>query len=209
MLQRSALTALLSFLVVNPAAAAAASAACRPGPGAPAPGLRADDADIKPLLAKLDKAFADLLSTSASTDGDGGDDDKDPDGYHSVTCFSVQVTSEHGKIWETNHLAPHLGDYGDEPKPTAVTGDSIFRVGSISKVFLLYAMHIAGMDFEDSITKYIPEFLDPEGNTAGVDWWKSLTLDKIASQMSGVPRERESVHPSPRFPYPFFWARGI
>lgn len=74
----------------------------------------------------------------------------------------------------------------DKTKPGIPDADTIFRIGSVSKVFatlVLYQLFDRGMvkSLDDDITNYCPDFkMQTEYNT---------TLRQLASQLSGLPRE--------------------
>lgn len=74
-----------------------------------------------------------------------------------------------------------------------VDGDTVFRIGSVSKVFTVMALLLLGdkISMADPITKYIPELtrLNAEidkNEVTSVDWDR-VSLDALASQFAGVP----------------------
>ena len=75
------------------------------------------------------------------------------------------------------------------------TPDSIYRIGSISKVFtVLMALQIRDqglISFEDTMAQLNPDFsvYNPWGVTPEERMGKSLTVKHLASQVSGLPRE--------------------
>ncbi|KAL8839752.1 MAG: hypothetical protein Q9170_001623 [Blastenia crenularia] len=107
-----------------------------------------------------------------------------------ITSFSIAVTSASENLWTTSHTASVLGNYTDST-PTAVSDQTYFRIASISKVFTVLAVLLqqqAGKwSLHDSITKFVPELL--EGETTNKVNWESITLETLASQLSGIPRE--------------------
>lgn len=80
---------------------------------------------------------------------------------------------------------------------TQVSGDSVFRIGSISKVFTVYALLLNnGFDgWERPITDYVPELLTEESKSymhcSQVDCvqWETITLGALASSLSGIGRD--------------------
>ncbi|KAL9598168.1 MAG: hypothetical protein Q9219_004665 [cf. Caloplaca sp. 3 TL-2023] len=107
-----------------------------------------------------------------------------------MTSFSVAVTSAAEDLWTSSYTAPILGNYTDSP-PTKVTENTFFRIASISKVFTVLATLIQqqanNCSLQDSITKHVPELRDH--NTTGAVDWDMITLEMLASQLSGIPRE--------------------
>ncbi|XP_003387189.1 PREDICTED: putative beta-lactamase-like 1 [Amphimedon queenslandica] len=78
----------------------------------------------------------------------------------------------------------------DKNKPgIAPDDDTIFRIGSVSKVFpviMLYQLYAEGsvQSLDDPLTKYAPDF--KINNTFSKS---DITLRQMASQLSGLPRE--------------------
>ena len=81
-----------------------------------------------------------------------------------------------------------------------VDENSIFRIGSVSKVFSVWSFLIEVGDsyFNDPITKYVPELANL-GNSTGTNAlyddldnvkWDEVTLGELASQAAGIPRDR-------------------
>jgi CubicO group peptidase (beta-lactamase class C family) len=107
---------------------------------------------------------------------------------YNTTSFSVAITSEDDIIWESHYTAKILGNYADS-SPTNVTGDTAFRIASITKVFAVLAVMLTeGMELEDSIVKYVPELLREGGG--GVRW-NDVTLEALGSHTAGLVRECE------------------
>ena len=107
-----------------------------------------------------------------------------------ITSFSVAVTSASKTLWTKSHTAPILGNYSDG-SPSQMSDQTYFRIASISKVFTVLAVLLqekAGhCSLRDSITRYVPE-LQENADTGIIDW-NAITLDVLASQLSGIPRE--------------------
>ena len=134
------------------------------------------------LRSELDNVISDILAN--------------PDGWTTnATSFAVQVTSANQSLWGSYYTAPILGEYKDS-EPTPVTGDTAFRIASISKSFTVYAALLESkIKFHDPITKYIPELADQQKRDPtpwDPDWdpeWDQITIQSLASQLSGIARE--------------------
>ena len=116
-----------------------------------------------------------------------------------ATSFSLELYS----LYETDPLftyhfsAPALAN----PIEGVATVDSntIYRIGSISKLFTVYMYLITAGDasFNDPITKYVPELAQhAESNaevleTDDIDTvhWKDITIGALASQLAGIGRD--------------------
>jgi hypothetical protein len=87
----------------------------------------------------------------------------------------------------------------------SVTRDSIFRIGSVAKVFTVWTFLAAAGDafFKDPITKYIPELVNVPASPAVASnvvyddindvRWEEVTLGDLASQAAGIPRDGKSI----------------
>jgi CubicO group peptidase (beta-lactamase class C family) len=149
-----------------------------PGPAFPPVNHVLNQTHFDKLSAKLTEVIKDVLDS--------------PEGWTiNTTSFAVQVTSSRETLWSHYYTAPVLGEYEDSP-PTSVSGDTAFRVASISKTFTVYAILLQhGINLEDPITKYIPELLEGEKDKYLVQW-DQITIRSLASQLSGISRESMS-----------------
>ena len=66
-----------------------------------------------------------------------------------------------------------------------VDENSIFRIGSLSKLFTVYTFLIErGMrDWREPITKYVVELANAANNTTD---WRDITIEDLASHMAGI-----------------------
>jgi CubicO group peptidase (beta-lactamase class C family) len=105
-----------------------------------------------------------------------------------ISSYSIEVTSSKGKLWEHHHTAKERD--AKRPGMKEVTGDSVYRMASVSKCFTTLAIlqqHIAGnLSLDDTVDKYLP-------NLSGSIPWKDITLKTLASQLSGIPRDCEII----------------
>ncbi|KAI5804381.1 beta-lactamase/transpeptidase-like protein [Geopyxis carbonaria] len=151
-----------------------ASPACHfPGPVFPIPEMKANNAAIKAmgknLTATLQGAIADNIWAA------------------NVTSLSVQLTSKTENLWSFHYTPEIMGNYTDG-KPRKVDSDTVFRIGSVTKVFTVLAALVQkkGVCLDDPITKWIPEL--GQGENKGGIMWEEITLRQLGSQMSGLPR---------------------
>lgn len=144
----------------------------------PPPVLTADDPNLISLFTNLRKKIQSTLKSSQQA------------WNTTITSFAIEVTSANDKIWELYHTAPILGTDAFCREPT-VSGNSYFRVASISKVFTVLAILLqekeGRLNLKDPISKYIPE-LSQDNATDGIQW-NLISLESLASQLSGIPRE--------------------
>lgn len=114
----------------------------------------------------------------------------DPPFNVNTTSFAIEVTSAEQTVWGYYYTAPLLGNYTDS-EPTHVNPDTAFRIASISKVFTVLAVLLqersGHLSLRDPVTKYITDLRSDE-NDGGIRW-EDITLESLASQLSGIPRE--------------------
>ncbi|EPS28756.1 hypothetical protein PDE_03702 [Penicillium oxalicum 114-2] len=84
---------------------------------------------------------------------------------------------------------------------SSVTEDTVFRVGSVSKLFTVTLLLIEeGLwAFSEPIAKYVPELReaaeklqwDPRNRRDTIDYvdWGAITIGELASHMAGIPRD--------------------
>lgn len=94
---------------------------------------------------------------------------------------SVALVDDQQIIWQKGY------GFSDANKKTPITADTVFRVGSVSKLFTdLAVMRLAEqkkLDLDASITKYLPDF-KPRNQ-----FKKPITLRQLMSHRSGLVRE--------------------
>jgi hypothetical protein len=100
-------------------------------------------------------------------------------------------------LWERYHTQENLPSWS--PGVKQVDQDTVFRVGSITKVFTVLAILVADgfTHFNDPITKYVPELAalnarQKDSNSIMKVDWDDVTLEALASQMSGLVRDCKS-----------------
>lgn len=112
------------------------------------------------------------------------------------TSFSVDFYSLHdkGSLFTHHFSATNLQNPSEGV--TTVDSNTIYRIGSISKVFTVYTyLANTGDDtWNHPITKYVPELAEAGSSTAhesDIDAlrWDQVTIGSLASHLSGVSRD--------------------
>ena len=119
------------------------------------------------------------------------------------TAFSIGFFSlDEDELVFQYHYSPT--NFSRSPNSVrTIDADSIYRIGSWTKVFTVWTFLIEAGDiyFNQPITKYVPELAAVVGqasnNTLGFDdidnvRWDDVTLGALASQMAGIARSRRS-----------------
>ncbi|KAK8031994.1 beta-lactamase/transpeptidase-like protein [Apiospora arundinis] len=155
-----------------------------PGPAFPKPTKLASSEAFKSVLANLTETFKGR--------------DQDPTNNPNGTSWSVQVFSvsddASSPLWEYHHSAPSLAT-ANTGGVKEVNGDTIYRLGSLTKIFTILTFLIEAGDgyWNTPITKFVPELAlladkyqyDPVMN---VDW-AGITLGELASHTAGIVRD--------------------
>lgn len=135
----------------------------------------------QPIPQELPSELTKEINDSLKALGDLANDSLDKT---SLPGIAISVTYLGKSIWTKG-----FGVKSKESKSEAPEGDTIFRIGSVSKIFpvtmiyQLYAQqHIRSLD--DPLVKYAPDFkiINPFSSA-------DITLRQMASQLSGLPRE--------------------
>ena len=114
--------------------------------------------------------------------------------------FSISVVSanEDKPIFQYQHIAIQL----DNSSARAVTADTVFRIGSISKLFTVFALLLqkGTVLFDDPVTKYTPELAQVAKAQASTTFdpisevqWKDVTIGALASHLAGIGRDCEYI----------------
>lgn len=113
------------------------------------------------------------------------------------TSYSIEIFSTHEStpLFTDHFTAPAVAttQYGEK----SVDSNTVFRIGSLTKLFTVYTFLIEAGDakFSDSITKYVPELLeaaeatDSTENSLDYVAWDEITLGELASQMADIGRD--------------------
>ncbi|KAK8041068.1 beta-lactamase/transpeptidase-like protein [Apiospora phragmitis] len=156
-----------------------------PGPAFPKPTKLASSEAFKSVLANLTDTFK----------ARDEDPTNNPNGTSwSVQVFSVSDNNTNSPLWEYYHSAPTLAT-SNTGGVKEVDGDTIYRLGSLTKIFTILTFLIEAGDgyWNTAITNFVPELAllgdkyqyDPVMN---VDW-ASITLGELASHTAGIVRD--------------------
>ncbi|KAK4186759.1 beta-lactamase-like protein [Podospora australis] len=105
------------------------------------------------------------------------------------SAISIGVQS----IWEDApmvnlHFTPPVKN---ENGTKEVNIDTIYRIGSASKVFTVLSVLQQSISFEDRVTKYLPELSRNQKNGSDIEAvrWEEVTVGSLASHVSGIGRD--------------------
>ncbi|KAH6623277.1 beta-lactamase/transpeptidase-like protein [Chaetomium tenue] len=114
---------------------------------------------------------------------------------YNTTAVAIGVKSIHETdlLFEYTYTPPNKDKKGVQK----VDLDTIFRLGSLTKVFPVLALlklKDQGVSFDDPITKYVPELrtLRSQAREDNPIWaveWDDVTLGALASHMAGIPSD--------------------
>ncbi|KAI8625975.1 beta-lactamase/transpeptidase-like protein [Xylariaceae sp. FL1651] len=107
-----------------------------------------------------------------------------------TTGISIEVKSIHeaGPMIELHYTPPILDTTGT----AAIDSQTIYRMGSISKIFAVLSVLTQGhMKMEDPITKYVPELLQLKSEASVINDittvnWDQVTVGALTTHMGGI-----------------------
>ncbi|KAI1265503.1 beta-lactamase/transpeptidase-like protein [Xylariaceae sp. FL1019] len=177
-----------SFLLLAKLSIAARDGLCPPlGPVLPAPISPSSDTSVQAAIQNLTDYFRDLTADFNTTG----------------LAVAVQSIHEAKPMLEFYYTPPTFDANGT----TDVNSETVFRLGSISKMFAILSVLTSGvMKMEDPVVKYVPELLqlspeDSEVNDITSVAWNQVTIGSLASHLSGIGADL--VNDLASFPYPF------
>jgi hypothetical protein len=158
-------TSLLKFLLIVPFGTGSSEPCPIYGPVFPSPTNLDTSKSFREALSNLSSSISDALATGNSTHGPVSSND----------TYAIQVFS-------TSDDTPLLEYYnsGQNLVNSTVDGDSVFRIGSVSKLYAVYLLLIeAGENvMNDPVTKYMPEL-------EGKQYWDQITVGSLSSHLGG------------------------
>jgi Beta-lactamase len=164
------------------------------GPSCPAPQSLSKNPTILAAHSKFDSLVQSALATGVTTHGPFD---------NTTTAFSFEFFSvtDSTPLYEYHYTPPFLFNASLGVK--SVDGDTVYRIGSCTKLLTVYAFLIADGDikFNEPITKYVPEILaaSKDGKVDAVKRiaWGEVTIGALASHMAGLGPDCMSSIPSP------------
>jgi CubicO group peptidase (beta-lactamase class C family) len=121
------------------------------------------------------------------------------DGNLNGLSYAIQVFSTNpggGLLAERYRTAPNLR--ANTPGVTHVDGDTVFRLGSVSKILTVVAWlaELGDLHWNQPVTDFIPELANISAQDAKQPFdsvrktsWKDITIGALASQVSGIGRD--------------------
>jgi hypothetical protein len=114
------------------------------------------------------------------------------DSKFDISSYSIEITTSEGTLWENHHTSKEKDP--KRPGATNITGNSVYRMASVTKCFTTLALlqqHIAeNLSLDDTVDMYLSDL-------SGSIPWKDITLKTMASQLSGIPRDCAMLSFSP------------
>ncbi|KAF6834584.1 hypothetical protein CPLU01_04869 [Colletotrichum plurivorum] len=169
MLSKTAFLAITAFL------AGAQANACPPtGRTLPPSQAPRDSPVVKETIQKIKESLTAFTST--------------PDLNATAIAIGIKTVQEDSPLFEFYHT-PAVAEASSAKE---VTIDTVFRGGSITKLFtVLAALQSADIQFTDPVTKYLPGLKkDVVKAEAGASFnpipWDNITIEDLASHVSGV-----------------------
>ncbi|KAJ0380584.1 hypothetical protein COL26b_001291 [Colletotrichum chrysophilum] len=129
---------------------------------------------VKETLAKIKQNLVDLTSS----------DELNSTGI----AIGVKSVHEDSPLFEFYHTPAIAEATGTKE----ITIDTVFRGGSITKLFtVLAALQASQIKGSDPVTKYLPQLKEgavkaPENNSSHVVPWDTITVEDLASHLSGI-----------------------
>ncbi|KAL4909606.1 beta-lactamase/transpeptidase-like protein [Aspergillus multicolor] len=164
------------------------------GPIYPVPSRLLSSPSVRAVTANLSTSLVQVMNTGHSSYGNFVTNSTSL----SITALSTQDMDNHDSPFFDFHFSsPFLNQSAGSTE--TVTSTSLYRIGSISKLFTVYTI-LVNHDCEywdDSVTEYLPELAgaatlnhdgDDEASAAHVDWSK-ITVGNLASHLSGIGRD--------------------
>lgn len=119
----------------------------------------------------------------------------------SALAIGVKSIHESNLLFEYAYTPPIRDPRGVQK----VDSDTIFRLGSLTKVFPMLALlklHDRGVSLDDPVTKYVPELrdLNSQAREQTPIWtvdWDDITLGSLASHLGGIASDSTSATSTP------------
>jgi len=153
------------------------------GPDYPVPSDLQNDAQIISASQNLTQQLNSLINSNSSS-------------FDTSTSFSIEwftsATSE--SLFQYHYTGPSVAQSSNGTHN--ITGDSVYRVGSTSKLYTMYLFLAEAGDeyFTRPITDFVPELAQAAQNSTANDsvydvQWEDVTIGALASHMAGISRD--------------------
>jgi CubicO group peptidase (beta-lactamase class C family) len=147
--------------------------------------------------ATIQAAIKDLTAVFAARDADNS-----TGGF--TNSYSVQVFSANDigstPLFQHYHTAQNLSSF-NSTGVTQVDADTVFRIGSLTKIFTIYTFLVEAGDihFNSPITDYVPELAalvrNSSANAIKRVAWEDITIGELASHMAGIASDSKKNTP--------------
>ncbi|PNY27564.1 Uncharacterized protein TCAP_02521 [Tolypocladium capitatum] len=159
------------------------------GPAYPAPSNLAAASAVRAAAANISSALGRALDSGQTPFGNFTAE------ATSLSLTAVSALSDDGApILDFHYTAAGLDASAGSTR--RVTADSVYRIGSVSKLFTVYAwlLHGGARDWDRPVTDFVPELrraaaLPGADNAAERVQWRHVTVGALASQLSGIGRD--------------------
>ncbi|KAJ7446452.1 beta-lactamase/transpeptidase-like protein [Mycena galericulata] len=130
-----------------------------------------------------------------------------------IDSLSIAVVTPNGPIFEGGYGVLRANE-SEVHKHGSITRDSIYRIASITKMFVVLETLIlrerGALNWDDPVTKFLPNFTHPSygwsdflnGNKYPAEK-EPITLRQLASHLSGLGRDYPPTDVGERWPAPF------
>ena len=117
--------------------------------------------------------------------------------YTTFISIGVESIHDHGRLLDVHHTPSIFNVLGT----ARADSDTVYRVGSISKVFtvLTVLLQHEKIGLDAPVTDYLPELLqlatscEDKSTDIKAIRWTEVTIGALASQLAGIPRECKSM----------------
>lgn len=165
-------TTLTSILLFSPLALAATEHCSLHGALLPKPQCLPSSSSIKAAGQDLSSILKTLMTSPEASKAY-------PWLSQNTTSFSIILTDANSVFYEHHHTAP-----GNLEGAKRVNINSVYRVGSVTKVLSGLLGWKMGVDWNLTIDKILPEL----SNSTGPVEWNKITLEMLVGHLSGLPR---------------------
>lgn len=152
---------------------------CPPlGPVLPAPKAPSKSDLVNGVAEALKAQLDQMLEASINTSG---------------ISIAMESIHEQNNIFSYHFTPPVLSGIGT----AHIDEDTIYRVGSVSKLFTAVSTLQLDIDLEASVLEFLPELGgDSDGNDIENIKWEDITVRSLMSHLSGLPTESSYIQNS-------------